>query len=205
MNLSTYYKMKDRAGKVGKTALHPLLKDILAIEGNQNIRLHLIGHSFGARLVTSAVFGNDDASLKVQSLSLLQAAFSHYSFAKNYQPNANGAFRNVIVNHLVKGAFLITHTRADKAVGIAYAIASRLAGQMASALGDKNSLYGGLGGNGAQITPEVKQMILHNGSNPYGLAGGQVYNFLADGIIADHSDIVKPALASAVVEAFFAQ
>jgi hypothetical protein len=203
MNLTTYYKMKNRAGKVGKDGLHPLLKEIKAAAGTVQIRIHLIGHSFGARLVTAALLGNDDQSLHVQSLSLLQAAFSHYSFAKDYQPGADGAFRNILVNKLIKGGFLITHTRADKAVGIAYAIASRIAGQVANAIGDKDSLYGGLGGNGAQKTPEKKELVLRNGLLHYGFKSDTLYNLLADGIITNHGDIEKPAVGSAIVEGFF--
>ncbi|MGA8557898.1 MAG: hypothetical protein WB685_00530, partial [Pseudolabrys sp.] len=37
----------------------------------------------------------------------------------------------------------------DKAVGIAYAIASRLSFDNANALGDENDVYGGIGRNGA--------------------------------------------------------
>jgi hypothetical protein len=51
---------------------------------------------------------------------------------------------------------IITHTRRDTAVGMAYAIASSVAGQASSAIGDADSPYGGLGSNGAQHTPEAE-------------------------------------------------
>ena len=44
----------------------------------------------------------------------------------------------------------MTHTHNDKAVGIAYPLASRFSGDQAAALGDKNDKFGGLGRNGAQ-------------------------------------------------------
>jgi hypothetical protein len=60
--------------------------------------MHLVGHSFGGRLVAAAVAGTDDASvLKVASMSLLQGAFSHYAFSGNWDgKGAKGFFRRVI-------------------------------------------------------------------------------------------------------------
>jgi hypothetical protein len=52
----------------------------------------------------------------------------------------------------VRGPILITRTRNDKAVGIAYPIASRINGVTAAALGDANDKFGGLGCNGTQTT-----------------------------------------------------
>jgi len=44
--------------------------------------VHLIGHSFGARLVSFALSGvGAPAASPVASLLLLQGAFSHWSFA----------------------------------------------------------------------------------------------------------------------------
>lgn len=202
LNLTTYYKMKERAGTIGENGLNPVLRQIKDISENADI--HMIGHSFGARLVTAAVFGNDTAEtyVKVKSLLLLQAAFSHYSFADKYDNQNNGYFRNVIVKNLVQGAVLITHTRNDKAVGIAYALASRLAGQVANAIGDKDSLYGGLGGNGAQKTPGVLENTLLSAGQPYDFNPGKIYNLESDEFIDGHSDIRKPEVAHALVTAF---
>ncbi len=55
----------------------------------------------------------------------------------------------------VNGPILITHTKNDKAVGIAYPLASRINGVKTAALGDENDPYGGIGRNGAQKTPEA--------------------------------------------------
>ena len=199
INLTTYYKMKARAGEIGSKGLNPLLSDIK--ETKPDINIHLIGHSFGARLVTSSLQGIK--SVEVKTLALLQAAFSHYAFANQYDEINDGFFRTVLIGSKVKGAILITHTRADRAVGLSYALASRLAGQVADAVGGETSLYGGLGGNGAQKTPEVDNNItlrLAAGSNQF--EAGKVYNLLSNDIIGGHSDIVKPEVASALVNAF---
>lgn len=66
-----------------------------------------------------------------------------YGFADDWEPGQqHGYFRNVIAENKVTGPMLITHTGNDKAVGIAYAIASRVAGQTAAAVGDANDIYG---------------------------------------------------------------
>ena len=50
LNLTTYYEMKERAGVIGSTGVNQVLRSIRA--QNPKIKLHLIGHSFGGRLVT---------------------------------------------------------------------------------------------------------------------------------------------------------
>ncbi len=62
----------------------------------------------------------------------------------------NGFFRSVVDNHRIKGPIVLTYTPNDRAVGIAYPVASRLSGTVASAFGDANDKFGGLGRNGAQ-------------------------------------------------------
>lgn len=55
----------------------------------------------------------------------------------------------------VNGSIVITHTKNDLAVGVAYPLASRIARDNADALGDQIDPYGGMGRNGAQHTPEL--------------------------------------------------
>ena len=200
LNFVTYYQMKERAGKVGTNGLNPLLIDIKA--RFPLIRLHLIGHSFGARLVTAAVAAPDnDSTFQIDSLTLLQAAFSHYSFADKYDGQNNGLFRGVVLGK-VKGPVLISHTQNDKAVGLAYAIASRIAKQVGATLGNRNDKYGGLGGNGAQMTPEAKNNdeILRE-TTAYNFKRGLVYNLNGDSCISGHSDICKDEVARAIFSA----
>ncbi|MGZ5564598.1 MAG: hypothetical protein ACXWFY_05355, partial [Chthoniobacterales bacterium] len=76
LNYLAYYEMKKRAGTVGQKGVAPLL-DRLA---DQVQRIHLVGHSFGCRVVTAAAATS--TTDKLQSMSLLQAAFSHNGFSK---------------------------------------------------------------------------------------------------------------------------
>jgi pimeloyl-ACP methyl ester carboxylesterase len=194
LNLTTYYEMKDRAGKVGE-ALGPLLVQ----HAIGRTRVHLVGHSFGARLLSAAAA--DAPQDGIASMSLLQAAFSHYGFAKDWEPGKDGAYRGVLIGRKLSGPMIVTHTRNDRAVGIAYAIASRVAGQVASSIGDADSRFGGLGGNGAQRTPEVEASRMLDVGLPYRLAGGRVYNLLADEFVTGHSDVTDRPVAHAVLAA----
>lgn len=200
LNYVTYYQMKERAGKVGSLGLHPLLVQIR--QKFPQVKLHLIGHSFGARLVTAAVAGpNEHTSLQVDTLTLLQAAFSHYSLAEKYDGRRNGFFRRVVSDKRVKGPILISHTRNDKAVGLAYALASRIANQVAAAIGGPTDIYGGMGRNGALKTPEALDDQHLESQNQYNFKKGRIYNLNGDGCIADHSDICQQEVTRALLAA----
>ena len=201
LNFVTYYEMKNRAGSIGAGSVAP----ILAKQVVGKSRMHLVGHSFGARLVTAAA----DALPKprsVQSMSLLQAAFSHNAFAKDWQPGDDGAYRRMITSHNVVGPVVITHTRNDVAVGLAYAMASRVAGQNNSAIGDPDSEFGGLGSNGAQHTPEaLDDQALGDVDTVYAFKAGKVHNLLADKYVAGHSDVSGVQVINAVLQAVVAK
>ena len=204
-NFATYYQMKERAGTVGRTGLSQVLRQLRSEK--PALRLHLIGHSFGARVITAAVDAFDDNTPAV-TLTLVQGAYSHNGLAENFDGDKNdGFFRKVISKKRASGPILITHTKNDTAVGVAYPLASRLSHTKAAAFGDENDPYGGLGRNGAQFTPEAKGLAqklseLPNAQpGPYSFARGKVYNLKADAFIGDHSDICKHQVAYAMLKA----
>lgn len=200
LNLTTYYVMKERSGIVGSTGVNDILRSIRAKDAT--LKFHLVGHSFGGRLVTSVIAGNDEhAAVKVDSLTLLQAAFSHYGFSEKYDGVNNGFFRKVVTDKLVSGPTLITCTDNDKAVGLAYPLASLLAGQVAAGLGDKNDKYGGIGRNGAQKTPEASDGTLLKVGGAYAFKAGKLYNLNSDAVITGHSDLAHNEVAYALLNA----
>jgi hypothetical protein len=185
LNYLTYYEMKARAGTVGKGVGQLLDKLGPAVQ-----RIYLIGHSFGCRVVSAAAMAS--ATPKIQSMALLQAAFSHNSFSANFDdsdPARPGFFREVVKQGRVKGPILVTHTPNDTAVGILYPAASRLSGTVASAFGDKDDKFGGLGRNGAQkmskseIAPAVDKLLAVGGA--YGWEAGKFHNLEASDFIKD--------------------
>ncbi|HTE72152.1 MAG TPA: hypothetical protein VK640_03000 [Actinomycetes bacterium] len=198
LNLVTYYEMKNRAGTIGAGTVGPALADNVV----GRARIHLAGHSFGGRLVTAAASVQQPGA--VASLSLLQAAFSHNAFAQDWKPGRDGAYRSLVTSGIVDGPVVITHTRHDVAVGIAYAMASRIAGQQDSAIGDASSTYGGLGSNGAQHTPEAVDGRLRKVGSTYDLGAGSLHNLLADEFVSGHSDVSGPEVAAAVWQAVLA-
>jgi hypothetical protein len=190
INLGTYHLMKDRAGIVGRAGIARSLDQIH--DDYPGIRIHLAGHSFGCRAITSAAAAVRNA---VASMTLFQAAFSHNSFSPS------GGFRSVVDDAKCEGPILITHSLRDEAVGICYPIASRILRQSASSFGGANDRYGALGRNGARHTPEAADGDLLPEGVPYAFAAGRIYNLQADDIIRAHSDIVKPATAWALLSA----
>ena len=207
LNYVTYYQMKERAGKVGRAGVNEVLRTLRA--QFPALRVHLVGHSFGCRVVTAAVTGQaaGDGAL-ARSMSLLQGAFSHYAFSASFDATKKpGFFRNLVTEKRVSGPVIITYTRADKAVGLAYAVASRAAGQIAAAIGDKNDPFGGLGSNGAQQTTEAHDGKLPKAGSAFAqpLSAGSMTNLLADGLITSHGDVRNPNVAHAVLSAVCAE
>ncbi|PNY80949.1 alpha/beta fold hydrolase [Deinococcus koreensis] len=200
LNLTTYYEMKDRAGQIGQTGARGLLRDLRAVR--PTLRLHLIGHSFGGRLISAAARGPDgDPPLPIDSLHLLQAAFSHYGFGEARPPAPEGYFRPVVTQARISGPLLVTHTKNDLAVGLAYAVASALAGQNASAIGDRSDLYGAIGSNGA-LNAGAVEMTLGN-DTPLDFRPGRIYNLHAD-MIPNHGDVEQPGVVRAVLHGVLA-
>ncbi|MEB3317609.1 MAG: alpha/beta fold hydrolase [Cyanobacteriota bacterium] len=190
LNFLTYYEMKARAGTVG-TGVGLLLDEQLPASVE---RIHLVGHSFGGRLVSAAALAS--CTDKIKSMTLLQAAFSHNGFSDNFDNSSTphpGYFRPVIDQKRVDGPILITYTPNDIAVGILYPAASRLSGTVASAYGDKNDKFGGIGRNGAQkmkpgeVKEDVNKLLPVNGS--YAWQTGKIHNLEASDFIRDPKGI----------------
>jgi hypothetical protein len=190
LNLATYYTMKRRAGDTGRRGLAPVLRDLRSAA--PELRLHLAGHSFGGRLVAAAALGEDadDPALPVDSLTLLQAAFSHHGFSTDHRPGQHGYFRDVLVGERLRGPLMITHTHNDRANTWAYPMASRVARQRAASFGGPNDVYGAIGSNGALATPGAGFETLHAADEPYdGLEAHGVVNLEASSFIADHGAV----------------
>jgi hypothetical protein len=205
LNFTTYYQMKERAGIVGKNGAYRVLMSLR--DKKPDIRFHLIGHSFGGRLVTAIADGPQNSKpVLPASMTLLQAAFSHNGFAGKFDGKKDGFFRKVISENKVNGPIIITHSIQDTAVGMAYPIASKLSGDDSAAFGDANSLFGGIGRNGAQRTKEASnESALGPATTVYPFKAGKIYNLNSDKIIQGHSDIVKPQVAHAILSAVASQ
>jgi hypothetical protein len=83
-------------------------------------------------------------------------------------------------------------------VGIAYPLASRLAGQRAAFLGGRTDPFGGIGRNGA-VDSEATDGSLLPLNGTYALQAGKLHNLSADAFIADHSDVTDEEVAYAIL------
>ena len=205
LNQLTYWEMKKRAGIVGESLSTAILSRLTP---RNPIRLHLVGHSFGARLVTAAADRlMPPTNVEFRSLTLLQGEFSHNSLAQNISPGVSGAFPNVVGKP--KGVISITHTHNDRACTIAYPLASRLSLDNRLALGDASDPFGAMGANGPQMLPS-SAIERHTTSQTFAPKMGLVNTFLADDFIIKttdtdaHNNVTNPVvgrLLAATLEA----
>jgi hypothetical protein len=207
----SYYEMKNRAGVIGRKGLGPLIAGLAA--DNPALRVHLVGHSFGARLVSYALSGLPDtavgAASPVKSVALIQGAFSHFAFADPTPSKAVSAGALAGKLDHVDGPLIATFTSADRAVGWWYPTASMLAHQNAESVSDLTYQWGGMGHDGFQQSPAAETVELKPAAEPYGFQGGSCYLLDANKIIranqspvsGAHSDIIHPEVAWAIVSA----
>jgi pimeloyl-ACP methyl ester carboxylesterase len=159
----TYYAMKRRAGTVGERGLGRVVGQLAAAA--PGVRVHLVGHSFGGRLVSFALRGLPHGVRTVKSVTLLQGAFSHYAFATRlpHDARAGGVLQGQ--QNRVDGPLVCCFSRHDSALGTLYPLASRMAGDaqgvaalgMGRVLGDK---WGAMGYGGVRAVPGTKALTL---------------------------------------------
>ena len=196
----TYWQMKNRAGVVGDKGVGPLLARLR--QQRPDLGIHLIGHSFGARLASYALKNAPPAA--VRSVTLLQGAFSHFAFAAQLPFDAGRSGALTTQQDKVSGPVTACYSRFDSAVGTMYPLASLLKGDDASAAGDAMYRWGGIGHDGHQRgVPEVT--LLDVGS-PYDFAGAKLVNIDAQRVVRNgrppsgaHSDIFHEQLAWVVL------
>lgn len=198
LNLTTWYQMKNRSGVVGDKGAAKAVRDLKA--SRPSLKIHLVGHSLGGRLMAACAKSLATPKLQPESLTLLEAAFSHYGFSSDNGQAKKGFFRAVIDEQVVKGPLVATFSAQDTAVGTVYAIASRLAGDNVKAVGDANDPFGGIGRNGAQKTKEAVVDLLHAVGKPYtNLQSGKVICLDGSGgLIKNHGDVRNSTVTYAV-------
>ena len=202
LNLTSWYVMKDRSGKVGENGVAPCVRELR--KEHPKLRIHLVGHSLGGRLMAACAKAlAQPPVVNVDSLTLLQAAFSHYGLSADNLHGSPGFFRDAITKKVVTGPMIATFSFQDTVVGKAYAISSRLAGDNVKAVGDQNDQYGGIGRNGAQNLDEFASERLRDVGSAYTLKPDVVQCLDGSGgLITSHGDVrnerVTWAFASAV-------
>jgi pimeloyl-ACP methyl ester carboxylesterase len=150
--------MKERAGRVGEHGVGPFIADLRKsysdTPGSPELRVHLVGHSFGARLVSFALKDLPDsfagAASPVKSLTLIQGAFSHFAFAQELPHDLSRSGALAGMEARVDGPVVVTHSRHDLAVCDRYPQASIFPRDDSAAFGDAlRYRFGGMGADGA--------------------------------------------------------
>ncbi|CAM5660655.1 alpha/beta hydrolase family protein [Streptomyces narbonensis] len=198
---ATYYVMKRRAGQVGESGLGPLLGEVARTA--PGLRVHLVGHSMGARLVAYALRGLPEGARPVASVTLLQGAFSHYAFAARlpHDPRRSGALRDM--QRRVRGPVVACYSRHDTALGVMYPLASRLARDSSSLTalpGAGDPRWGAIGYDGVQAVPGTAARTVADVPRE-GVPGSGCVNVDTAEVVRSHSDIRRPELARVVVSA----
>lgn len=204
----TYWQMKNRAGVVGERGLGPFVARLH--QAAPGIRVHLVGHSFGARVVSYCLAGlpADLEPSPVKSVTLLQGAFSHFAFADRlpFDANRSGALKGMLDR--IDGTLVTCFSIHDDAVGTLYPLASMTSGDDAAAADERFYRWGGMGHDGAQAVGAVLRELGPAGPpTTYPFASGKPINIDASEIVrlggppsGAHSDIVHPELAWVVVQ-----
>jgi hypothetical protein len=136
----SFWKMKDRARRIGEGAGRQLLRSWTGAA--PSARFHLMGHSFGCIVVSASVC---DTNSQVRTLYLVQGALSLWSYTDDipYLPGTGGYFRRILDEHLVSGPIVTTRSRFDRAVGFFYPLGASAAGQIVLAANDYPAYGGG--------------------------------------------------------------
>lgn len=202
VRLATVLVMKDRAGVVGARGLGPVLAEVAVALGPAS-RIHLVGHSYGCKVVLSALCATP--GLRVRSSLLLQAAMSYLALSDEVPTlNRPGGY------HAAKGrcalGILATWSDEDFPLHVAFAFAVRrrldLGEEDMGAAGapeEPPSLYAALGGWGPPEDPDVRrERIRGSEDGPYTFRPERVHALEAHGVIQDHGDVTNDATAWAL-------
>jgi hypothetical protein len=209
LRVLTFWHMKRRARDVGARGVATLLTRLQ--DAAPGARFHLMGHSFGCIVVSSAVAGPGPSGRRpIASLALVQGAMSLWSFCSAIPsaPGRAGYFHRVLADGLIAGPVVVTTSVHDRAVRSFYPIGAGSRGQV-DYLPDRLPTYGAIGAFGVR-GPGIR--VVNDDLRPvdeaYDLQPGVVHNLRADEVIRDgagvmgaHSDITKPPVAHAVWQA----
>ncbi|GAA0608320.1 serine-threonine protein kinase [Streptomyces crystallinus] len=201
---TTYYEMKRRSGKVGQLGLGPLLGELA--RARPAMRIHLVGHSQGGRLVAFALKGLPDGVRNVKSVTLLEGAFSHYAFAEQLPSGLRGTGALAALHRRVDGPVVSCYSRFDTALGVIYPLASKLAGDYEGAL-ELDRRWWAIGHDGIQAVAPCTQLtlaeVLRDGVPDSGCVSVNAESVVRAGgpPSGAHSDICHPELARVVLAA----
>ncbi|QPK65361.1 hypothetical protein IVG45_10710 [Methylomonas sp. LL1] len=197
IRMATVWQMKDRAGTVGAHGVGPMLHDILKTleeeEKARNTRVHLMGHSYGAKVVLSALCYPSNLPRKITSTLLLQPAISYLCFGENIDENGrHGGFRKALQS--VDRPIFTTFSKNDAALTKFFHLAVRRDSDLgeqkiAGIPPSKFAALGGFGPGGMQ-NGESKTIPMPEVGTRYPLEGFKILGIDgSDDKIKGHGDV----------------
>ncbi|MBP2451544.1 alpha/beta fold hydrolase [Mycolicibacterium lutetiense] len=192
----SYWKMKNRAGVVGRRGLGPAI-DVLHADFPE-LRIHLVGHSFGARVVSYAIAGMTEVQPSpVKAVTLLQGAYSRFAFTERL-PFRKGAGELAGQLTRIDGPLTVCFSSHDRALGMFYPLASAAAGEDAAGADDPLFRWRAMGSHGAY---QSQTQSLGTVNTTYPFQSGQILNLNSSEIVVEdkspsgaHSDIFHEEL-----------
>jgi hypothetical protein len=154
LRIASVYQMKDRAGTVGTQGVAGVLSSILKHAVSP---LHLVGHSYGAKVVLSAM-AKAELVRNAKSMLLLQPAVSHLCFASELPGlESAGGYRKILEK--VEQSVLSTFSDKDFALHNLFHLALRRTSDFGElnigAAGEPPSRFAALGGYGPRHSKEI--------------------------------------------------
>jgi hypothetical protein len=196
-NVFTFWSMKDRAGIIGSRGVYDLIR-ALQDRRAQGLRVHLIGHSFGGKLLSAAITGHGrEPANVVDSFLIFQGAFSHFAFSKadeirrlGITTARDGLYAEIVTHRRVTGLLAVTYSRQDQANQVVYPRGVLVSGDFLEATGVAR--YGSVGADGMQ-GPAVERVTLATGGLSGRLRpdGPRLFNIDASNVIRGHSDLIS--------------
>ena len=166
----TVWQMKDRAGKVGAVGVAPLLDDLLTTS-DATTRVHLLGHSYGCKVVMTATCRMQQAARKIESALLLQPAISQYAFSESVpERNVPGGFHPALTR--VRTPITATFSRHDTPLHGMFHLSVRRhndLGELQYAGDESPSKFAALGGYGPRGTASATVAPIRTPGDAYTL------------------------------------
>lgn len=194
----TVWQMKDRAGTVGANGVAKLLAALLSATRKTpqrpETRVHLLGHSFGCKVVMSATCAPASLPRPVESALLLQPAVSQYAFAPLVpERNVPGGFMKALerINRPIMSTFSDNDVALTKMFHLALRRHDDL-GELKIAA-DTPSIFGALGGFGPQAS-SANIVPIGDPVTPYDVSGtGRIIGVNGTRTIGGHGEISNPS------------
>lgn len=215
LRLFSLYQMKDRAGTVGFNGVGSLLRDVLAAAPKSKPRVHAVGHSFGCKVMLSAICQPAALPRPVSSLLLLQPAISHLCFAESVPGTQQpGGYRLALDAARVQRPIYSTYSKKDFPLHSTFHLALRrnddvgeakIAADVSTSAGEPPSQFAALGGYGPRGAGQKLVEPLPAAGTRYE-AGVDAPIVAFDGsrdIINGHGDVKSDAAAWALHQLVF--